>query len=52
MRRKALNELLRYFRELEEDEGITIESVATETVMLPDGGYQIRVDCEIERHEK
>ena len=52
MRRKALNELLRYFRELEEAEGITIESIAPETVMLPGDGFQIRIDCEIEKHEK
>lgn len=52
MRRKALNELLRYFRELEEAEGITIESIAPETVILPGDGFQIRIDCEIERHEK
>ena len=49
MKRSAYLELMRYLRDLEIEEGRTIESFAMEGRQLPGGDVQILLDCEFEK---
>ena len=49
MKRSAYLELMRYLRDVEKEEGRTIESFAIEGRPLPGGDIQILLDCEFEQ---